>query len=104
MSKLRFEEYTQPLPLYLHRYTELEGDICSLRSDSLLKRPTPVTASVLDYGHGHIGIKPRHSEWLGSPCLRGSISTSTTMGCTRMESKVGMLKLGVSDPDGNDDV
>lgn len=55
MSKLGFDDYIEPLTLYLHRYRELEGDRCSLRAEPLVKR----SAVSMEYsGHGHVGIKP----------------------------------------------
>ncbi|EEF22128.1 ccaat-binding transcription factor subunit A, putative, partial [Ricinus communis] len=38
MSKLGFDDYIEPLTVYLHRYRELEGDRNSIRSEPLVKR------------------------------------------------------------------
>ncbi|BAT77297.1 Nuclear transcription factor Y subunit [Vigna angularis] len=38
MSKLGFDDYMEPLTMYLHRYRELEGDRTSMRGESLGKR------------------------------------------------------------------
>ncbi|GAB4826456.1 Nuclear transcription factor Y subunit B-6 [Ancistrocladus abbreviatus] len=38
MSKLGFDDYVEPLTLYLHRYREMEGDRGPLRSDPMGRR------------------------------------------------------------------
>ncbi|KAJ8760181.1 hypothetical protein K2173_011037 [Erythroxylum novogranatense] len=38
MSKLGFDDYIEPLTVYLHRYRELEGERCSVRCEPLVKR------------------------------------------------------------------
>ncbi|KDP35520.1 hypothetical protein JCGZ_08958 [Jatropha curcas] len=38
MSKLGFDDYIEPLTVYLHRYREMEGDRSSIRSEPLVKR------------------------------------------------------------------
>ncbi|KAK7387665.1 hypothetical protein VNO78_22453 [Psophocarpus tetragonolobus] len=38
MSKLGFDDYIEPLTMYLHRYRELEGDRTSMRGEPLGKR------------------------------------------------------------------
>ncbi|KAK7860064.1 nuclear transcription factor y subunit b-6 [Quercus suber] len=38
MSKLGFDDYIEPLTLYLHRYREMEGDRGSIRGEPLGKR------------------------------------------------------------------
>ncbi|XP_039689942.1 nuclear transcription factor Y subunit B-3 isoform X2 [Medicago truncatula] len=38
MSKLGFDDYIEPLTMYLHRYRELEGDRTSMRVEPLGKR------------------------------------------------------------------
>ncbi|MED6121427.1 Nuclear transcription factor Y subunit B-6 [Stylosanthes scabra] len=43
MSKLGFDDYIEPLTMYLHRYRELEGDRTSMRGETLGKR-------TVDYG------------------------------------------------------
>ncbi|KAE8656501.1 Nuclear transcription factor Y subunit B-6 [Hibiscus syriacus] len=43
MSKLGFDDYIEPLMVYLHRYRELEGERGSTRGEPLVKR-------VVDYG------------------------------------------------------
>ncbi|XP_059636760.1 nuclear transcription factor Y subunit B-6 [Cornus florida] len=39
MSKLGFDDYIEPLTMYLHRYREYEGDRGSIRGEPLVKRP-----------------------------------------------------------------
>lgn len=38
MSKLGFDDYIEPLTLYLHRYREMEGERSSIRGEPLVKR------------------------------------------------------------------
>ncbi|XP_051128702.1 nuclear transcription factor Y subunit B-1-like [Andrographis paniculata] len=46
MSKLGFDDYVEPLTLYLHRYREFDGgDRGSLRGDPLVKRVAATAAS-----------------------------------------------------------
>ncbi|OMO64696.1 Transcription factor, CBFA/NFYB, DNA topoisomerase [Corchorus olitorius] len=45
MSKLGFDDYIEPLTLYLHRYRELEGERGSIRGEPLV-----VKRAVVDYG------------------------------------------------------
>ncbi|KAL6197746.1 hypothetical protein ACLB2K_033351 [Fragaria x ananassa] len=37
MSKLGFDDYIEPLTLYLHRFREMEGDRGSMRAETLMK-------------------------------------------------------------------
>ena len=39
MSKLGFDDYIEPLTIYLHRYREMEGERGSIRGEPLVKRP-----------------------------------------------------------------
>ncbi|GLU20619.1 hypothetical protein SLE2022_368090 [Rubroshorea leprosula] len=43
MSKLGFDDYIEPLTMYLHRYREMEGERGAIRGEPLLKRS-------VDYG------------------------------------------------------
>ncbi|XP_022714458.1 nuclear transcription factor Y subunit B-6-like [Durio zibethinus] len=43
MSKLGFDDYIEPLTVYLHRYREVEGERGSIRGEPLVKR-------AVDYG------------------------------------------------------
>ena len=47
MSKLGFDDYIEPLTLYLHRYREMEGDRGSIRGEPLGKR---VSGGSVDFG------------------------------------------------------
>ncbi|KAF2288820.1 hypothetical protein GH714_015201 [Hevea brasiliensis] len=38
MSKLGFDDYIEPLTVYLHRYREIEGERSSIRGEPLVKR------------------------------------------------------------------
>ena len=41
MSKLGFDDYIEPLTMYLHRYRELKGERGSMRSEPMRKTSTP---------------------------------------------------------------
>ncbi|MED6183399.1 hypothetical protein PIB30_037490 [Stylosanthes scabra] len=70
MSKLGFDDYIEPLTMYLHRYRELEGDRTSMRGETLGKR-------TVDYGalgvaaafvpQFHIGHQPHPNGYYGAP-------------------------------------
>ncbi|KAI4371615.1 hypothetical protein MLD38_009943 [Melastoma candidum] len=72
MSKLGFDNYIEPLTVYLHRYRELEGDRGSLRGEPLIKR-TPPPAAAPEYAgvgvpgfhqmsqHGYYGSSATYS-------------------------------------------
>ncbi|CAI8615898.1 unnamed protein product [Vicia faba] len=53
MSKLGFDDYIEPLTMYLHRYRELEGDRTSMRVEPLGKR------TIDQYGGGLGGFVPQ---------------------------------------------
>ncbi|KAL5769358.1 hypothetical protein ACOSP7_015900 [Xanthoceras sorbifolium] len=44
MSKLGFDDYIEPLTVYLHRYREMEGERGSIRGEPLVKRPVEFRA------------------------------------------------------------
>lgn len=50
MSKLGFDDYIEPLTMYLHRYRELEGDRTSMRGEPLGKRTS------VEYGTLGVGV------------------------------------------------
>ncbi|XP_015870158.3 nuclear transcription factor Y subunit B-6 [Ziziphus jujuba] len=53
MSKLGFDDYIEPLTIYLHRYREMEGDRGTMRGEPLLKRTTTTT---VEYAAGSLGV------------------------------------------------
>ncbi|KAK4271020.1 hypothetical protein QN277_019776 [Acacia crassicarpa] len=61
MSKLGFDDYIEPLTMYLHRYREMEGDRASMRGEPLGKRtveppygaPAGLGAFVQPFHMGH---------------------------------------------------
>ncbi|XP_050213337.1 nuclear transcription factor Y subunit B-6 isoform X2 [Mercurialis annua] len=59
MSKLGFDDYIEPLTVYLHRYRELEGERSSIRGEPLVKRSEygtmGVTAAFVPPYHHHMG-------------------------------------------------
>ncbi|RZC48072.1 hypothetical protein C5167_041011 [Papaver somniferum] len=52
MNKLGFDEYIEPLNLYLQRYREFEGERGSIRGDPLVKRGG-IDLSPFTNGYGH---------------------------------------------------
>ncbi|XP_010518737.1 PREDICTED: nuclear transcription factor Y subunit B-6 isoform X2 [Tarenaya hassleriana] len=68
MSKLGFDDYIEPLTLYLHRYRELEGERAVSVSGSLLVKRAD------EYGHFHPNA---HSGFFFVPKMDGSSSTTT---------------------------
>lgn len=75
MSKLGFDDYIEPLTLYLHRYREYDGgERGSLRGDPLLKRtmldpaasfPPPfVPPFPVGHHHAYFGFPPMNGGYL----------------------------------------
>uniref|UniRef100_A0A7N0UCR0 Transcription factor CBF/NF-Y/archaeal histone domain-containing protein n=1 Tax=Kalanchoe fedtschenkoi TaxID=63787 RepID=A0A7N0UCR0_KALFE len=72
MSKLGFDDYIEPLTLYLHRYRDMEGDRGAIRGDPLLvKRAPPPEYGMVAAGYGafpaagfHMG---HHHGFFGPP-------------------------------------
>ncbi|KAF7803878.1 nuclear transcription factor Y subunit B-6 [Senna tora] len=54
MSKLGFDDYIEPLTIYLHRYREMEGDRASIRGDPVLPKRTPLDSFVAPPFHHHM--------------------------------------------------
>ncbi|KAK3432248.1 hypothetical protein EUGRSUZ_E03857 [Eucalyptus grandis] len=83
MSKLGFDDYIEPLTIYLHRYREIEGDRGSLRSEPFMKR-------VVDYSN--LGVPPTafargfpmagpagpHHAYFGAPPMGGYYKDGNT--------------------------
>ncbi|KAL1334484.1 hypothetical protein HN51_063406 [Arachis hypogaea] len=75
MSKLGFDDYIEPLTMYLHRYRELEGDRTSMRGEPLGKRTVDygtlgvaaTSAFVPQFHIGHHHHHPRPSGYYGTP-------------------------------------
>ncbi|XP_006356441.2 nuclear transcription factor Y subunit B-4-like [Solanum tuberosum] len=88
-SKFGFDDYIEPLPLYLPRYHEDDGGECgSLIGESLLKRPMVDTASncnITPYhqppnfpmAHHHLGYPPP----MGNGDMQGDASNGSTSQC-----------------------
>ncbi|XVF28071.1 hypothetical protein REPUB_Repub14bG0164000 [Reevesia pubescens] len=79
MSKLGFDDYIEPLTIYLHRYNELEGEHGSIRGESLLKR-------AIDYGA--LGVASfalafhmrHHRGFFGCGAMGGYLKDATNAG------------------------
>jgi len=74
MSKLGFDDYIEPLTLYLHRYRELEGDRGSIRTCEPLLKMTRAAAidQYAAFGpHHHVFHIPHHPHphpgYFGAP-------------------------------------
>ncbi|KAL6201591.1 hypothetical protein ACLB2K_025304 [Fragaria x ananassa] len=53
MSKLGFDDYIEPLTLYLHRFHEMEGDRGSMRAESTLIKTTGGTRAAMTAAEYH---------------------------------------------------
>ncbi|XP_061339823.1 nuclear transcription factor Y subunit B-6-like [Gastrolobium bilobum] len=75
MSKLGFDDYIEPLTMYLHRYREMEGDRTSMRGEPLGKRTsveygTTLVASAAFVPPFHIAHHHHHhpnGSYFGAP-------------------------------------
>lgn len=84
MSKLGFDDYIDPLTVYLHRYRELEGDRGSLRGEPIMKRQPPTSAADYPslgvsgfhqvYQHGYFGASAATAYNMGGGFLRDGIN------------------------------
>lgn len=69
MSKLGFDDYIEPLTLYLHRYRELEGERGSFRTcEPLIKLSRAAMDQYAAFGPVfHIGPPAPHPGYFGGP-------------------------------------
>lgn len=56
MSKLGFDDYVEPLTMYLHRYREMEGDRGAMRGEP----PLMMKRTAVDYGVAAFAPPPFH--------------------------------------------
>jgi nuclear transcription Y subunit beta len=89
MSKLGFDDYIEPLTVYLHRYREMEGDRGSLRGEPLGKRAVefstlgvaaaaafaPVFQMAGHHHHGFFGAADHH---MGGGYLRDAANAGSS--------------------------
>ncbi|GMH05226.1 hypothetical protein Nepgr_007066 [Nepenthes gracilis] len=85
MSKLGFDDYVEPLTLYLHRYRELEGDRGAIRAEPAMRRtvdfttPTGVPASAFPPLF-HMAPPPHHHHpgtgYFGHPAAAAAAAAS----------------------------
>ncbi|KAK8989127.1 hypothetical protein V6N11_030493 [Hibiscus sabdariffa] len=87
MSKLGFDDYMDPLTVYLHRYRELEGERGSIRGESVVKR-------VVDYGAlGVAAYAPatfhmgHHHGFFGNGSMRGYLKDECNTGSSQAAHK-----------------
>ncbi|KAF5742838.1 hypothetical protein HS088_TW09G00899 [Tripterygium wilfordii] len=83
MSKLGFDDYIEPLTIYLHRYRELEGERASIRGEPFLKR----TGSTATVDFSAFGIAPfapatatafhHHHGFFGAPTVTGYLKDAS---------------------------
>ncbi|KAH1065900.1 hypothetical protein J1N35_030887 [Gossypium stocksii] len=86
MSKLGFDDYIEPLTVYLHRYRELEGERGSIRGEPVVKR-------VVDYGTlgvaafapaFHMGHHHHHGHgFFGSGAIGGYLKDESSAGSSQ---------------------
>ncbi|KAJ6912217.1 nuclear transcription factor Y subunit B-6-like [Populus alba x Populus x berolinensis] len=76
MSKLGFDDYIEPLTIYLHRYRELEGERGSMRCEPLVKstRNNSSCNNVDQFGAVHASHH-HHGFFGGSPIGAGYMNT-----------------------------
>ncbi|XP_021719419.1 nuclear transcription factor Y subunit B-6-like [Chenopodium quinoa] len=82
MSKLGFDDYIEPLTLYLHRYRELEGERGSIRTcEPLLKLSRVAMDQYAAFGPVfHIGPPPSHHHhgyFGGSSSMNGYLKDAS---------------------------
>uniref|UniRef100_A0A7N0UD28 Transcription factor CBF/NF-Y/archaeal histone domain-containing protein n=1 Tax=Kalanchoe fedtschenkoi TaxID=63787 RepID=A0A7N0UD28_KALFE len=58
MSKLGFDNYIEPLTLYLHRYRDTEGDRGAVRGDPLVFKRAPLAEYGLEVAAGYEAFLP----------------------------------------------
>ncbi|KMT04363.1 hypothetical protein BVRB_8g184360 [Beta vulgaris subsp. vulgaris] len=89
MSKLGFDDYIEPLTLYLHRYRELEGERGSIRTcEPLLKLSRAAMDQYAAYGPVfHIGPPPPHPH---HPGYYGGPGPSSVNGYLKEASAAGV--------------
>jgi nuclear transcription Y subunit beta len=90
MSKLGFDDYIEPLTVYLHRYREMEGDRGSIRGEPLGKRAVefstlgvaaaaafaPVFQMAGHHHHGFFGAADHHH--MGGGYLRDAANAGSS--------------------------
>lgn len=78
MSKLGFDDYIEPLTMYLHRYRELEGDRTSIRAEPLVGKRTNATVEYGSLAHAfvpapfHIAHHHHPNGYYGAPPTMGT--------------------------------
>ncbi|KAI3434153.1 CBFD_NFYB_HMF domain-containing protein [Psidium guajava] len=75
MSKLGFDDYIEPLTIYLHRYREMEGDRGSLRGEPFMKRAVDYGSlgvpAAFTRGFPMAGPAGPHPAYFGAPPMGG---------------------------------
>ncbi|XP_034698903.1 nuclear transcription factor Y subunit B-6 isoform X2 [Vitis riparia] len=82
MSKLGFDDYMEPLTMYLHRYRELEGDRTTIRSEPVVKRNVEfgglsVAAFAPAFHMGH------HQGFFGAAAMSGYLKEAPNAGTSQ---------------------
>ncbi|KAE8659798.1 Nuclear transcription factor Y subunit B-6 [Hibiscus syriacus] len=91
MSKLGFDDYIEPLTVYLHRYRELEGERGSIRGEPVVKR-------VVDYGALGVAAFAPANFHVGNHHLHGHgfFGNGTVGGYLKGESNAGSSQAAVA--------
>lgn len=66
MSKLGFDDYIEPLTLYLHRYREMEGERSSIRGEPLVKRPGVEFGTLAAFAPAAFHMGHHHGSFFGA--------------------------------------
>ncbi|XP_058198033.1 nuclear transcription factor Y subunit B-6 [Rhododendron vialii] len=92
MSKLGFDDYIEPMTLYLNRYRDFEGDRGSLRGDPMVKRAadlgtlTAVQAFVPVFHLGHL------HGFFGAPANMGGFMKDDGSNASSSQAAVASLE------------
>ncbi|KAE8715596.1 Nuclear transcription factor Y subunit B-6 [Hibiscus syriacus] len=91
MSKLGFDDYMEPLTVYLNRYRELEGERGSIRGEPVVKR-------VVDYGALGVGAYAPSTYHMGHHHRHGNcfFGNGTMGGYLKDESNAGSSQAAVT--------
>ncbi|KAA8519224.1 hypothetical protein F0562_013480 [Nyssa sinensis] len=89
MSKLGFDDYIEPLTMYLHRYREYEGDRGSIRGEPLVKRTVELgTLGVAAFAPAfHMG---HHPGFFGAAAMGGFFKDASNAGSSHAAVASGL--------------
>nr|XP_010321196.1 nuclear transcription factor Y subunit B-6-like [Solanum lycopersicum] len=100
LKKIGFDDYIEPLTLYLHRYREVDGgaDRSLKRESLLLKRPMVCPASGYSITPNHLppNLDMNHPPPMGDDFMKEDASNTSTSRCTvsTVDNEVNSLAKG----------